>query len=159
MEREAKAKVVASVLGAKFVQFLATLAVLPRSIWKKRMNSTLCLCCSLQPFYYCMLKKSLWAPYEQAKTFVFAKIFYCKVRNSSVRVVHAVMELGNPLFSFFKCEHTQELYVSLKLVRSLQTVASVSAYHGRCCYKKSLTSDSSDSGTARVGLSAKYAGN
>ena len=31
MEREAKAKVVASVWGADFVQFLAALAVLPRS--------------------------------------------------------------------------------------------------------------------------------
>ena len=39
MEREAKAKVVASVWGAKFVQFLAALAVLPLSIWKKRLNS------------------------------------------------------------------------------------------------------------------------
>ena len=36
MEREAKAKVVASVWGAKFVQFLAALAVLPRSIWKNK---------------------------------------------------------------------------------------------------------------------------
>ena len=40
IEREAKAKVVASVWGADFVQFLATLAVLPRSIWKNIMNST-----------------------------------------------------------------------------------------------------------------------
>ena len=32
MEREAKAKVVAFVWGAEFVQFLAALAVLPRSI-------------------------------------------------------------------------------------------------------------------------------
>ena len=39
-EREAKAKVAASVVGAEFVQFLAALAVLPRSIWKNRMNST-----------------------------------------------------------------------------------------------------------------------
>ena len=41
METEAKAKVVASVWGAKFVQFLAALSVLPRSIWKNRMNSTI----------------------------------------------------------------------------------------------------------------------
>ena len=40
MEREVKAKVVASVLGADFEQFLAALAVLPRSIWKKRSNSS-----------------------------------------------------------------------------------------------------------------------
>ena len=40
MEREAKSKVIASVWGADFVQFLAALAVLPRSIWKNRMNST-----------------------------------------------------------------------------------------------------------------------
>ena len=40
MEREAKAKVVASVWGTDFVQFLATLAVLPRSIVKNRMNLT-----------------------------------------------------------------------------------------------------------------------
>ena len=33
-------KVVASVCGANFVQFLAALAVLPRSIWKKRLNSS-----------------------------------------------------------------------------------------------------------------------
>ena len=38
MEAEAKAKVVASVWGATFIQFLAALAVLPRLIWKKRMN-------------------------------------------------------------------------------------------------------------------------
>ena len=37
---EDKVKVVASVWGAKFVQFLAALAVLPRSIWKNMMNST-----------------------------------------------------------------------------------------------------------------------
>ena len=41
MEREAKAKVLASVWeGAEFIQFLAALAVLPRSIWKKRLNSS-----------------------------------------------------------------------------------------------------------------------
>ena len=39
-ELEDKAKVVASVWGAKFVLFLAALAVLPLSIWKNRMNST-----------------------------------------------------------------------------------------------------------------------
>ena len=32
METEAKAKVVANVCGAKFIQFLAALAVLPQSI-------------------------------------------------------------------------------------------------------------------------------
>ena len=40
MGTEAKAKVVASIWGAKFVKFLATLAVLPWSIWKKRLNSS-----------------------------------------------------------------------------------------------------------------------
>ena len=43
MEREEKAKVVASVWGGggkDFVQFLSALAVLPWSIWKNRMNST-----------------------------------------------------------------------------------------------------------------------
>ena len=41
MELEDKAKVVASAcLGAEFVQFLATLAVLPWPIWKKRTNSS-----------------------------------------------------------------------------------------------------------------------
>ena len=40
METEAKAKIVASVWGAKFVQFLAALAVLPWSILKKRLNSS-----------------------------------------------------------------------------------------------------------------------
>ena len=40
MEREAKAKVVASVWGADFVQFLAALAILPRLILKKRLNSS-----------------------------------------------------------------------------------------------------------------------
>ena len=39
IETEGKAKVVASVWGAEFVQFLAALAVLPRSIEKKRLNS------------------------------------------------------------------------------------------------------------------------
>ena len=47
METEGKAKVVASVWGAKFVQFLAALAVLPRSVWKKRLNSTV----SFKPFF------------------------------------------------------------------------------------------------------------
>ena len=40
MEREAKVKVVVSVWGADFVQFLAAQAILPISIWKNRMNST-----------------------------------------------------------------------------------------------------------------------
>ena len=40
MEREAKAKVVASVWGADFVQFLAALAVLSRSVGNKRLNSS-----------------------------------------------------------------------------------------------------------------------
>ena len=40
MERKAKAKVIAFVWGAEFVQFLAALAVLPQSIWKKWLNST-----------------------------------------------------------------------------------------------------------------------
>ena len=35
METEAKAKVVTSIWGAKGIQFLAALAVLHRSIWKK----------------------------------------------------------------------------------------------------------------------------
>ena len=39
IETEGKAKVVASVWGAEFVQFLAALAVLPSSFWKKRLNS------------------------------------------------------------------------------------------------------------------------
>ena len=37
---EEKAKVVASVRGAEFIQFLAALAVLPRMILKNRMNSS-----------------------------------------------------------------------------------------------------------------------
>ena len=40
MELEAKAKVVSSVWGEIFVQYLAALAVSPRSIWKNRMNLT-----------------------------------------------------------------------------------------------------------------------
>ena len=40
IETEGKSKVVMSVWGAKFVQFLAALAVLPESIWKKRLNSS-----------------------------------------------------------------------------------------------------------------------
>ena len=39
METEGRAKVVTSVWGAKFVQFLAALAVLPGSFWKKWSNS------------------------------------------------------------------------------------------------------------------------
>ena len=39
IETEGKAKVVASVWGAEFVQFLAALVVLPWSTWKKRLNS------------------------------------------------------------------------------------------------------------------------
>ena len=37
---ERKANVVASVWGAEFIHFLAALAGLPWSIWKKRLNST-----------------------------------------------------------------------------------------------------------------------
>ena len=40
IELEDKVKVVAAVWGAKFVEFLAALAVLPLAIWKNRMNST-----------------------------------------------------------------------------------------------------------------------
>ena len=40
MDREAKAKGVVSVWGTDFVHFLAMLAVLPRSIWKNSINST-----------------------------------------------------------------------------------------------------------------------
>ena len=36
---EEKAKVVAAVLGAEFIKFLAALAILPRTILKNRMNS------------------------------------------------------------------------------------------------------------------------
>ena len=38
---EAVAKVVASIAVAKFVQFLAALGVLPRSLWNKWLNSPL----------------------------------------------------------------------------------------------------------------------
>ena len=40
METEAKTKVVASVWEAKFIKFLAALAVLPRSIRNKRLSSS-----------------------------------------------------------------------------------------------------------------------
>ena len=43
METDAKTKVVASVWGTTFVKFLAALAVLPRSIWKKQLNSSFSL--------------------------------------------------------------------------------------------------------------------
>ena len=39
METKGKAKVVATVLGAKFVQYFAALAILLQSIWKKWLNS------------------------------------------------------------------------------------------------------------------------
>ena len=40
MERDAKAKVVTSVWGAELLKFLAELAVLPWSVWKKQLNSS-----------------------------------------------------------------------------------------------------------------------
>ena len=40
METEAKAKVVASVWGEEFMHFLAALAILPRVIWIKRLNTS-----------------------------------------------------------------------------------------------------------------------
>ena len=40
MEREAKAKVVASVWGADFLPFLAAVAVFSRSVWKERLYSS-----------------------------------------------------------------------------------------------------------------------
>ena len=80
MEREAKAKVVASVWGAEFSQFLAALAVLPRLIWKKRLNSSpnkrddLCRCFCLHPssmpaaekFNKCPIKKVFCNFYSQS---------------------------------------------------------------------------------------------
>ena len=39
-ETEGKSKVVVSVWGTKFFQFLAALIVLSWSIWKKQLNST-----------------------------------------------------------------------------------------------------------------------
>ena len=50
--REAKAKVIASIWGAKIAQFLAALAVLPRSIWKKRANTSFSLLLSPSFFFY-----------------------------------------------------------------------------------------------------------
>ena len=41
IELKDKAKVVAPGWGTEFVKFLAALAVLPQSIWKNGMNSTL----------------------------------------------------------------------------------------------------------------------
>ena len=41
IEREEKAKLVASVWREKFIQFLAALAVLPQLNWKKKLNSSL----------------------------------------------------------------------------------------------------------------------
>ena len=40
IKTEEKAKVVASLWGAEFIQFLAALAILPRKILKNRMNSS-----------------------------------------------------------------------------------------------------------------------
>ena len=40
MEREAKAKVIASVWGAKFIKFLAALAISHQDDMKNRMNSS-----------------------------------------------------------------------------------------------------------------------
>ena len=55
MEREGKAKVVASIWGANCVQFLAMLAVLPRWILKKQLNSNRhydLLCLLFPSFFY-----------------------------------------------------------------------------------------------------------
>ena len=57
VEREAKAKVVASDWGAEFIQFLAALTVLPRSIWKKWLNSFYSF-----PSWY--NRKQLWFRYD-----------------------------------------------------------------------------------------------
>ena len=40
MYTEAKAKVVASIWGAEFIQFLAALDILPQTIWKNGLNSS-----------------------------------------------------------------------------------------------------------------------
>ena len=40
IKTEEKAKVVAAVWGKEFIQFLAALAILPRTVLKKRMNSS-----------------------------------------------------------------------------------------------------------------------
>ena len=40
IKAEGKAKVVASVWGEEFIQFLVALAILPQSTWKNMMNST-----------------------------------------------------------------------------------------------------------------------
>ena len=73
METEAKAKVVASVLGPKCIQFLAALAVLPQSIWKKRLNSSYSSKSSvyaLEPLY---LSCAGWAQVRQVEVDVGAE--------------------------------------------------------------------------------------
>ena len=40
IKTDEKAKVVAFVWGEEFIKFLAALAILPRTIWKNRMNSS-----------------------------------------------------------------------------------------------------------------------
>ena len=75
VKRDAKAKVVASVWGPDYVQFLATLAVLPRSIWNNRMNSTV----SSNPKEAKHLarqgtEQNLPPPQTEATTFAFASL-------------------------------------------------------------------------------------
>ena len=74
MGTEAKAKVDASVWGAKFVQFLAARVVLPQSIWKKRLNSSYSSKSTKAKLIARQGIEIQSAPQKDATTFAFASI-------------------------------------------------------------------------------------
>ena len=86
METEGKEKVVASVWRAKLVQFLAALDVLSRTIWKKRLNSSLSFKSTeakqqlaRQEIEQIMPPKQTWRPlpFLLFSPFFYARLLHC----------------------------------------------------------------------------------
>ena len=86
METEGKANVVASVCGAVFVQFLTALAVLPRSIWKERLNSSYSFKIDRGKTTSAARNWTNTAPQTYSTTFAFASLsilLLCTLRQDS----------------------------------------------------------------------------
>ena len=116
MEKEEKAKVVASGWGAEFCQFFAALAVLPRSIWYKTYNSSfsskstetkqlprqevkkfgppnrgddLCLCFSLHPSS--MPRWQIYCPIFFIVIVTLPPLSHCSITSTELRAIWSVL--------------------------------------------------------------------
>ena len=88
MKTEAKAKVVASVWGADLVKFLVALAVLPRSIWKNKMNSTASLHLPLKVVIHFNIKTLLTKMdcYSNLRSQTHFSLFFFSSSNLNCRI-------------------------------------------------------------------------